>query len=500
LDHTSKKRKNLRFFDLQTGKTIGSIDTKHTNLISGIAVSPNGKYVVTASRDSTLKVWEISSMKLVCTAIGLKDWCTSCQISADSKWFFSTSEDDTLRIWDILTGKQLFVLDRSGYFAFTDNKLFTFTTTLYDLEIFEILPKNSSFTTTTTIVSQKKVKESSVSKPEFLKRIFSKDSATKQELKKEKIDHEVKVLLVGSSRAGKSTLLRCAAVIQSNEQLNVPNCIEIIREYVIKDITNIAQEIEQIESEQESVDLLKQNEFRGISPKIIDAARKVAKIPSIMEKAPKLLDHDFLYFLSRIDDIFSENYIPTITDYLRMRVRINGLTETSINIQGSTFRLVAVGGQRNERKKWVNSFENLSCVLAVIDISSYDQTLYEDSSALVITESLLLLKEMCSNKFTSAVPKIILLNKMDLLKEKIHNVDPNITFKDYTGGKDINKFIDYFSKRVREIAGDKSPILCCTAIDINDVKDKMDKMATFISTHTLQSLKFGSEDAGFFAM
>ena len=39
-----------------------------------------------------------------------------------------------------------------------------------------------------------------------------------------------------------------------------------------------------------------------------------------------------------------------------------------------------VGGQRNERKKWIHCFENVTAVIFVAALSAYDQVLYEDSS------------------------------------------------------------------------------------------------------------------------
>ncbi len=41
-------------------------------------------------------------------------------------------------------------------------------------------------------------------------------------------------------------------------------------------------------------------------------------------------------------------------------------------------RFIDVGGQRNERRKWIHAFEDVTCVMFVAAISEYDQTLYED--------------------------------------------------------------------------------------------------------------------------
>ena len=52
------------------------------------------------------------------------------------------------------------------------------------------------------------------------------------------------------------------------------------------------------------------------------------------------------------------------------------------------FRLVDVGGQRSERKKWIHCFEDITAVLYCVGMSEYDQVLYEDNVTNRIHESL----------------------------------------------------------------------------------------------------------------
>ncbi len=41
------------------------------------------------------------------------------------------------------------------------------------------------------------------------------------------------------------------------------------------------------------------------------------------------------------------------------------------------YRMVDVGGQRSERRKWIHCFENVTSVMFLVAISEYDQVLYE---------------------------------------------------------------------------------------------------------------------------
>merc|ERR1712154_106416 len=94
------------------------------------------------------------------------------------------------------------------------------------------------------------------------------------------------------------------------------------------------------------------------------------------------------YFFDRMDAMIAEGYIPTQQDVLRSRVRTTGIVETSFEIEGNNFKMFDVGGQRNERKKWIHCFENVSCVVFVAAISEYDQVLFEDDSTNRVTEAL----------------------------------------------------------------------------------------------------------------
>ena len=45
-----------------------------------------------------------------------------------------------------------------------------------------------------------------------------------------------------------------------------------------------------------------------------------------------------------------------------------------------SFRLVDVGGQRSERKKWIHCFEDVTAILFFVALSAYDLGLREDGS------------------------------------------------------------------------------------------------------------------------
>jgi len=128
------------------------------------------------------------------------------------------------------------------------------------------------------------------------------------------------------------------------------------------------------------------------------------------------------YFFERIDDIVEANYVPSYKDLLMCRARTTGIVQTDFNVHGQGFKLVDVGGQRSERKKWMHYFEDVTAVVFVAAISEYDQRCYEDLETNRIDEALSLFKETLASKWLQRCHVILFLNKRDLFAEKIKKV------------------------------------------------------------------------------
>jgi small GTP-binding protein len=89
----------LRVWDLETGQCRATFEG-HTGAVRGIAVTPDGKTVVSGSDDNTLKVWNIESGKCLATFGGHQGVIGGVAITPDGKTVVSGSIDRTL-VWDI---------------------------------------------------------------------------------------------------------------------------------------------------------------------------------------------------------------------------------------------------------------------------------------------------------------------------------------------------------------------------------------------------------------
>ncbi|WP_437971620.1 AAA family ATPase [Sorangium sp. So ce260] len=95
--------KTLKVWDLATGKLVSTLED-HSHAVSACAISPDGRRIVSASGDKTLKVWDLATGNLVSTIEDNAQWVYACAISPDGRRIVSASGDKTLKVWDLATG------------------------------------------------------------------------------------------------------------------------------------------------------------------------------------------------------------------------------------------------------------------------------------------------------------------------------------------------------------------------------------------------------------
>ena len=64
-------------------------------------------------------------------------------------------------------------------------------------------------------------------------------------------------------------------------------------------------------------------------------------------------------------------YVPSELDILKVRVKTTGITETVFYNGKNRFRMVDVGGQRNERKKWIHCFQEVTAIIFCVASNEY---------------------------------------------------------------------------------------------------------------------------------
>jgi len=77
----------------------------HTDRVRAVAVSPDGRFIVSGSDDRTVKVWEAESGQLLRSLAGHTGGVNAVAVSPDRRWIISGSDDHTIRAWDPESGE-----------------------------------------------------------------------------------------------------------------------------------------------------------------------------------------------------------------------------------------------------------------------------------------------------------------------------------------------------------------------------------------------------------
>lgn len=77
--------------------------TGHTNAITSLQISPDSKWLISSSKDHSIRLWEIGNWNNVQVWQGHNDWIR--QLAVTQQYLISSSDDWTLKIWDFTTGQ-----------------------------------------------------------------------------------------------------------------------------------------------------------------------------------------------------------------------------------------------------------------------------------------------------------------------------------------------------------------------------------------------------------
>jgi WD40 repeat protein len=122
---TASRDSTARVWELASGHEL--VCVKHASRVTGVAFSPDGKQIATASRDSTARVWEVASGHELTrvthasrSASGsggssvVNSQVLGVAFSPDGKQIATASQDSTARVWEVASGHELTRVTHAG--------------------------------------------------------------------------------------------------------------------------------------------------------------------------------------------------------------------------------------------------------------------------------------------------------------------------------------------------------------------------------------------------
>lgn len=310
-----------------------------------------------------------------------------------------------------------------------------------------------------------------------------------------------KILILGAGESGKSTVVK---------QLRLVHSAKIPQAQLIEDGNNLHQNIIDcfgaicqaanrfkvpLENEEDEKTVSALSRYTGprISPELGLALKHLYDNPRFQEvyarRAEFWVLDAFSYYMKHIDRMLSSDFVPSEEDSLMARVRTTGIVVSELESKvvkvnpddpaSIKFQIVDVGGQRNERKKWIHCFDDVKAVLFVASLAGYNQVMYEDNAMNRMMEDLTLFEEMTRKDIFANIPFFLFLNKKDLFEVMIRDKPISALFPEFKGGDDnVHDNIAFIEQEFRKRLPPKKDVLvqAVTSVWKRDIKTAFEEV------------------------
>jgi len=271
-----------------------------------------------------------------------------------------------------------------------------------------------------------------------------------RQLRRDKKDQrrELKLLLLGTGESGKSTFIKQMRIIHGagyGEEDKRP-FIPLIYNNIYHAIQNLCKACRNLNIPYENpqcqefaslVLTVDPEAANTLEPQMSNAIQSLWKDSGVQEAYDRRrefqLPDSAKYYLSDLQRISEPGFIPNTQDILRSRTPTTGIIEYPFDLDTIIFRMVDVGGQRSERRKWIHCFESVTSIMFLVGLSEYDQCLFESENDNRMEESKALFKTIITYPWFQQSSIILFLNKTDLLDEKIQTSHLADYFPEFDG-------------------------------------------------------------------
>ncbi|XP_038625576.1 guanine nucleotide-binding protein subunit alpha-14 [Tachyglossus aculeatus] len=298
-----------------------------------------------------------------------------------------------------------------------------------------------------------------------------------RQLRRDKRDarRELKLLLLGTGESGKSTFIKQMRIIHGSgySDEDRKGFTKLVYQNIFTAMQSMIRAMDTLriqyvsEENKENAQMIRDVEVDKVSILLgtqVAAIKNLWEDPGIQEcydrRREYQLSDSAKYYLSDLDRIAMPSFVPTQQDVLRVRVPTTGIIEYPFDLENIVFRMVDVGGQRSERRKWIHCFESVTSIIFLVALSEYDQVLAESDNENRMEESRALFKTIITYPWFLNSSVILFLNKKDLLEEKIMHSHLISYFPEYTGPKqDVKAARDFILKLYQDQNPDKEKVI-----------------------------------------
>ncbi|KAJ3436201.1 guanine nucleotide-binding protein g(o) subunit alpha [Anaeramoeba flamelloides] len=218
------------------------------------------------------------------------------------------------------------------------------------------------------IISKKQESDESV-RSKRIEELMKRDNSEMQK--------EIKVLVLGTGDSGKSTFLKQLQILYKGgfceqDRFLYRTTIRTSLMTNMKVLIQIAEELKVTLKKRtkkivKRFDRSKKYSEEDFTEKMKNAITSLWSDPGFKEAYERRSRFDLPdsanYFFDSCERIFKEDYQPNDQDVLFCRIPTTGVNEIELEVNNKPWKVVDVGGQRSERRKWIHQFENVTIVV-----------------------------------------------------------------------------------------------------------------------------------------
>ena len=320
---------------------------------------------------------------------------------------------------------------------------------------------------------------------------------------------QFRILLLGAGESGKTTFTQQLTLLYNLQNMTMEerkrNTLTALHENVVQCISATAANALRL-----NIDLTPEDKERLESIKMSTRLDKVVADDvealwysegmqrSYAQKSKYWVLDTVDWLMENVQRFAADDYVPTRQDMILSRRRTTGITEHTYMVDDVAFTIIDVGGQRSERRKWVQFFADVHCIVFFVSVIGFCKVLFEDRNTFQMKESL----ELFSSTFRVPAPQTgprvdndwqdyvfettpihVVFNKVDMLDDCLSKYQLNACFPSYQGQNVKRSVLNFlqqtFADRIVSIRSPPDTHFISAANEF-DVQELFTKLTTFL--------------------